>query len=49
MYEAAVEVGATVLHPPRFFAQYHPGYCATFFEDPDGFRLEVAASRDARL
>ena len=49
VYGAAVEVGANVLHPPRFFAQYHAGYYATFFTDPDGFRLEVAASRDARL
>ncbi|MGZ4281222.1 MAG: VOC family protein [Gaiellaceae bacterium] len=48
-HEAAVEAGANVLHPPRFFPQYHPGYYATFFRDPDGFRLEVAVSRDARL
>jgi catechol 2,3-dioxygenase-like lactoylglutathione lyase family enzyme len=29
--------------------EYHPAYYATFFLDPDGFRIEVAASRDARL
>ena len=46
---AAVEAGATVLHPPRPWPQYHPDYYATFFEDPDGFRIEVSASRDARL
>ena len=46
---AAVEEGAVVLHPPRLWPQYHPAYYATFFLDPDGFRLEVAASRDARL
>ena len=40
---------AEVLHPPRLWPQYHPDYYATFFLDPDGFRLEVAASRDARL
>ena len=48
-HAAAVEAGATVLHPPQPWPQYHPDYYATFFEDPDGFRIEVAASRDARL
>ena len=48
-HEAAVEAGATVLHPPRSWPQYHPGYYAAFFLDPDGFRIEVSASRDARL
>ena len=48
-YEAAVAAGAEILHPPQLWPQYHPGYYATFFLDPDGFRLEVAASRDARL
>ena len=46
---AAVEAGAEVLHAPRLWPQYHPAYYATFFLDPDDFRLEVAASRDARL
>jgi glyoxylase I family protein len=46
---AAVEAGARVLHRPRLWPEYHPEYYATFFLDPDGFRLEVAASRDARL
>jgi glyoxylase I family protein len=48
-HAAAVEAGAEVIHPPRRWPQYHPDYYATFFLDPDGFRLEVAASRDARL
>lgn len=46
---AAVGAGARVLHAPRLFPQYRPDYYATFFLDPDGFRLEVASSRDARL
>ena len=46
---AAVEADAHVLHRPRLWPAYHPEYYATFFLDPDGFRLEVAASRDARL
>ena len=45
----AVEAGAEVLHPPQFWPQYHAEYYATFFLDPDGFRIEVGASRDARL
>lgn len=48
-HAAAVAAGAEILHPPRLWPQYHPGYYATFFLDPDGFRIEVAASRDARL
>ena len=48
-HAAAVAAGAEVLHAPRLWPQYHPAYYATFFLDPDGFRLEVAASRDARL
>jgi catechol 2,3-dioxygenase-like lactoylglutathione lyase family enzyme len=49
VHAAAVEHGAEVLHAPRTWPQYHPEYYATFFLDPDGFRIEVAASRDARL
>ena len=48
-HAAAVAAGAEVLHAPRAFPQYHPDYYATFFLDPDGFRIEVAAARDARL
>jgi len=48
-HTAAVGAGANVLHPPQRWPQYHPDYYATFFEDPDGFRLEVATSRDARV
>jgi len=46
---AAVEAGATILHPPRLWPQYHPEYYAVFFTDPDGFRIEVASARDARI
>jgi catechol 2,3-dioxygenase-like lactoylglutathione lyase family enzyme len=48
-HAAARAAGAEVLHAPRLWPEYHPEYYATFFLDPDGFRLEVAASRDARL
>lgn len=48
-HAAAARAGAEVLHAPRLWPQYHPEYYATFFLDPDGFRLEVASARDARL
>ena len=48
-HAAVVAAGGEVLHAPRLWPEYHPDYYATFFADPDGFRIEVAASRDARL
>jgi catechol 2,3-dioxygenase-like lactoylglutathione lyase family enzyme len=48
-HAAARAAGAEIIHAPRLWPQYHPGYYATFFHDPDGFRIEVAASRDSRL
>lgn len=48
-HAAAVAAEAEVLHAPRAWPQYHPAYYAAFFLDPDGFRLEVASARDARL
>ena len=48
-HASAVGVGAEILHAPQFWPLYHPEYYATFFLDPDGFRLEVASARDARL
>jgi catechol 2,3-dioxygenase-like lactoylglutathione lyase family enzyme len=48
-HAAAVAAGAEVLHAPREWPDYHPQYYAAFFLDPDGFRVEVSAARDARL
>jgi catechol 2,3-dioxygenase-like lactoylglutathione lyase family enzyme len=48
-HAGAVAAGTEILHAPRLWPRYHPEYYATFFLDPDGFRIEVAASRDARL
>jgi catechol 2,3-dioxygenase-like lactoylglutathione lyase family enzyme len=48
VHVAVVAAGGEVLHEPRLWPQYHPAYYATFFLDPDGFRLEVASARDAR-
>lgn len=49
VHEHALAAGSEVLHAPKRWPQYHPEYYATFFLDPDGFRIEVAASRDSRL
>ena len=49
VHAAALEAGAEVLHPPRVWPEYADDYYATFFLDPDGFRIEVATARDARL
>lgn len=47
-HAAAAEAGADVLHAPRLWPQYRADYYATFFLDPDRFRIEVATARDAR-
>jgi catechol 2,3-dioxygenase-like lactoylglutathione lyase family enzyme len=49
VHAAVLATGATVLHPPRVWPEYAADYYATFFLDPDGFRIEVATARDARL
>jgi glyoxylase I family protein len=33
---------------PRYCLEYAPDYYATFFEDPDGIRLEVMNFREIR-
>jgi catechol 2,3-dioxygenase-like lactoylglutathione lyase family enzyme len=47
-HRAAVAAGAEILHEPRLWPEYGPAYYATFFLDPDGFRIEIASKRDAR-
>jgi glyoxylase I family protein len=49
VHEQVVGAGGEVLHAPRLWPEYHPEYYATFFLDPDGFRIEVAIAGDARL
>jgi glyoxylase I family protein len=41
----AIGVAAT---PPHIYAEYNPEYYATFFEDPDGIRLEIVAETGYR-
>jgi len=40
-FDAAVGVGAEVLHEPREHPEYHPGYYGAFVRDPDGNNVEA--------
>ena len=54
--EAAVDRAATELRAagvdvtaPRLYPEYSADYYATFFDDPDGLRLEIVALRRGRI
>jgi len=47
VHQLAVRRGDPVLDPPQEFPQYPPPYYATFWLDPDGFKLEAVCHRDA--
>jgi catechol 2,3-dioxygenase-like lactoylglutathione lyase family enzyme len=40
-FDVAVEAGAEVLHEPRVWPEYHPGYFGAFVRDPDGNNVEA--------
>jgi catechol 2,3-dioxygenase-like lactoylglutathione lyase family enzyme len=40
-FEAAVALGAEVLHEPRVWPEYHPAYYGAFVRDPDGNNVEA--------
>jgi catechol 2,3-dioxygenase-like lactoylglutathione lyase family enzyme len=40
-FTAAVSAGAEVLHEPRLWPEYHPGYYGAFVRDPDGNNVEA--------
>jgi catechol 2,3-dioxygenase-like lactoylglutathione lyase family enzyme len=40
-FDAAVALGATVLHAPRLWPEYHPAYFGAFVRDPDGNNVEA--------
>lgn len=40
-FDAAVGAGAEVLHAPREWPEYHPGYFGAFVRDPDGNNVEA--------
>jgi catechol 2,3-dioxygenase-like lactoylglutathione lyase family enzyme len=39
--DAAVAIGAEILHEPRAWPEYHPGYFGAFVRDPDGNNVEA--------
>jgi len=41
VHDAAVAAGAEVLHAPREWPEYHPGYYGVFFRDLDGHNVEA--------
>jgi catechol 2,3-dioxygenase-like lactoylglutathione lyase family enzyme len=41
VHDAAVAVGAEVLHKPREWPEYHPGYYGVFLRDLDGHNVEA--------
>jgi catechol 2,3-dioxygenase-like lactoylglutathione lyase family enzyme len=41
VFALARERGAEVLHEPRIWPEYHPGYYGAFFRDPDGNNVEA--------
>ncbi|TDO61074.1 catechol 2,3-dioxygenase-like lactoylglutathione lyase family enzyme [Kribbella sp. VKM Ac-2571] len=43
VHRAAVDLGAEVLHEPKEWPEYHPGYYAVFLRDPDGNNVEVVS------
>jgi catechol 2,3-dioxygenase-like lactoylglutathione lyase family enzyme len=44
-FDTAVALGATVLHEPRVWPEYHPNYFGGFGRDPDGNNVEAACHR----
>ncbi|MQA15578.1 MAG: VOC family protein [Pseudonocardiaceae bacterium] len=41
VHDAAVTSGAEVLHAPREWPEYHPGYYGVFLRDLDGHNVEA--------
>ncbi|MFE7069176.1 VOC family protein [Streptomyces sp. NPDC057620] len=40
-HEAAVDLGAEILHAPKVWPRYHDTYYAAFVRDPDGNNIEA--------
>ena len=49
VHAAAVEFGVEVLHAPRVWPEYHPGYYAVFLRDPDGHNVEAVTHSAAPI
>ena len=46
VHEAAVAAGAEILHAPREWPEYHPGYYGVFLRDLDGDNVEAVYHGD---
>jgi catechol 2,3-dioxygenase-like lactoylglutathione lyase family enzyme len=44
-FDAAVALGAEVLHEPRVWPEYHENYFGAFVRDPDGNNVEAVCHR----
>jgi catechol 2,3-dioxygenase-like lactoylglutathione lyase family enzyme len=45
VHEAAVGAATEVLHAPRVWPEYHPGYYGVFLRDLDGHNVEAVCHR----
>lgn len=45
VHRAAAALGAEILHEPRVWPEYHPGYYGVFFRDLDGNNVEAVNHR----
>jgi hypothetical protein len=41
VHRAAVRADTAILHPPRLWPEYHPGYYGVFLRDLDGNNVEA--------
>jgi catechol 2,3-dioxygenase-like lactoylglutathione lyase family enzyme len=46
-FEVAVAARAEILHEPRDWPEYHPGYYGAFVRDPDGNNIEAVCHNPA--
>ncbi len=46
VHDAAVTAGAEILHAPREWPEYHPGYYGVFLRDLDGHNVEAVYHGD---
>jgi catechol 2,3-dioxygenase-like lactoylglutathione lyase family enzyme len=49
VHHAAVAAGAEILHAPRLWPEYHPGYYGVFLRDLDGNNVEAVHHTFAAL
>jgi catechol 2,3-dioxygenase-like lactoylglutathione lyase family enzyme len=49
VHDLALSLGDEILHQPKEFPQYHPGYFATFWLDPFGHMLEAVCHKNQQV